>query len=151
MNTNTRALFIALAIAGASGGPTTSDAQETSIAPSVVNLDVVSDVPDLKAPWQTEGIVSRIEVDTYIQSNRGLLSVQIDAAINEGNSGGPVVIDGAQGKWLRIVTGDGWVLTLDLGAARRASGQILQEHGIAQDRYFGVEPRPSRKRGKRHR
>ena len=49
MNTNTRALFIALAIAGASGGPTTSDAQETSIAPSVVNLDVVSDVPDLKA------------------------------------------------------------------------------------------------------
>ncbi|MBW2159498.1 MAG: hypothetical protein JRH14_05955 [Deltaproteobacteria bacterium] len=149
MNTHTRALFIALAIAGASAWPTSSDAQETSIAPSVVNLDVVSDVPDLKAPWQTEGIVSRIEVDTYIQSNRGLLSVQIDAAINEGNSGGPVVIDDAQGKWLRIVTGDGSVLTL--GAARRASGQILQEHGIAQDRYFGVEPRPSRKRGKRHR
>ena len=497
MNTHTRALFIALAIAGASAWPTTSDAQETSIAPSVVNLDVVSDVPDLTAPWQTggidyfggsgvviegrriltnahvvesavaievkradgserfpakvtfishdadlalievedqrffddapavpigdmpklqqqvvvygfpiggftlsitSGIVSRIEVDTYIQSNRGLLSVQIDAAINEGNSGGPVVtegaivgiamqgvdgadnvgymipspvirhfledvadgrydgfprlgidaqdmeseaqrraarmgpsqtgalvtrvdyggpshgvlrprdvllaidgrviandltvfwrgigrvdyefayqtkqigetitvtilrdgkklkktikltphtplvpgrrttewpryyqfgglvfqplsaetledpdavytdslsyaevnnlvtkarreiivlgqvlphavnrgyqdwggetvrlvngvvprdlkhlasiIDGAQGKWLRIVTGDGWVLTLDLGAARRASRQILQEYGIAQDRYLGVENRPSRKRGERHR
>ena len=56
MNTNTRALFIALAIAGASAWPTTSDAQETSIVPSVVNLDVVSDVPDLTAPWQTEGI-----------------------------------------------------------------------------------------------
>ena len=61
------------------------------------------------------------------------------------------IVDGAQGKWLRIVTGDGWVLTLDLGAARRASIQILQEYGIAQDRYLGVEPRPSRKRGKRHR
>ena len=37
----------------------------------------------------TSGIVSRIEVDMYAQSYRELLSVQIDAAINEGNSGGP--------------------------------------------------------------
>jgi S1-C subfamily serine protease len=194
MNTNTRALFVALAIAGAGESPTTGHAQETSIAPSVVSLDVVSDVPDLMAPWQTEGvdyfggsgviiegrriltnahvvesavsievkradgserfpgkvtfishdadlalvevedprffdgapavpigdmpklqqqvvvygfpiggltlsitsgIVSRIEVDMYTQSSRSLLSVQIDAAINEGNSGGPVVSDGA--------------------------------------------------------
>ncbi|MGB5284771.1 MAG: trypsin-like peptidase domain-containing protein, partial [Polyangiales bacterium] len=43
----------------------------------------------------TSGIVSRIELDTYTQSGRSLLSVQIDAAINEGNSGGPVVSDGA--------------------------------------------------------
>lgn len=42
----------------------------------------------------TSGIVSRIEVDTYAQSYRSLLSVQIDAAINEGNSGGPVITDG---------------------------------------------------------
>ena len=42
----------------------------------------------------TSGIVSRIEVDTYAQSYRDLLSVQIDAAINEGNSGGPVTTDG---------------------------------------------------------
>jgi S1-C subfamily serine protease len=39
----------------------------------------------------TEGVVSRIEVTPYAQSERRLLSVQIDAAINEGNSGGPVV------------------------------------------------------------
>jgi len=38
----------------------------------------------------TEGIVSRIELVAYAQSNRELLAVQIDAAINEGNSGGPV-------------------------------------------------------------
>ena len=43
----------------------------------------------------TSGIVSRVELDTYAQAGRALLSVQIDAAINEGNSGGPVVSDGA--------------------------------------------------------
>jgi S1-C subfamily serine protease len=39
----------------------------------------------------TQGIVSRIEMSPYVQSQRRLLSVQIDAAINAGNSGGPVV------------------------------------------------------------
>jgi len=38
----------------------------------------------------TEGIVSRIEVLSYAQSQRSLLAIQIDAAINAGNSGGPV-------------------------------------------------------------
>lgn len=42
----------------------------------------------------TEGIVSRIELVAYAQSNRELLAVQIDAAINAGNSGGPVIKDG---------------------------------------------------------
>ncbi len=39
----------------------------------------------------TEGVVSRIEITPYVQSNRQLLTVQIDAAINSGNSGGPVI------------------------------------------------------------
>lgn len=43
----------------------------------------------------TSGIVSRIEVDSYTQSGRRMLSTQIDAAINSGNSGGPVISDGA--------------------------------------------------------
>jgi len=38
----------------------------------------------------TEGVVSRIEVQRYSHSQRKLLAVTIDAAINEGNSGGPV-------------------------------------------------------------
>ena len=38
----------------------------------------------------TAGVVSRIEVTTYLQSNTRLLGIQIDAAINSGNSGGPV-------------------------------------------------------------
>lgn len=38
----------------------------------------------------TEGVVSRIEVLRYSHSQRYLLSVTVDAAINHGNSGGPV-------------------------------------------------------------
>ncbi len=42
----------------------------------------------------TEGVVSRIEMVPYTQSQRRLLAIQIDAAINAGNSGGPVAKDG---------------------------------------------------------
>ncbi len=39
----------------------------------------------------TQGVVSRVEMSSYAHSDRRLLTVQIDAAINSGNSGGPVV------------------------------------------------------------
>lgn len=39
----------------------------------------------------TEGVVSRIEVQPYAHSLRFLLAVTVDAAINAGNSGGPVL------------------------------------------------------------
>jgi S1-C subfamily serine protease len=42
----------------------------------------------------TEGIVSRIEMKEYTHSKRSLLAIQIDAAINDGNSGGPVIKNG---------------------------------------------------------
>ncbi len=42
----------------------------------------------------SSGIVSRIEVSEYAHSRESLLLAQIDAAINEGNSGGPVVAGG---------------------------------------------------------
>jgi len=48
----------------------------------------------------TRGVVSRIEMTSYAQSQRRLLSVQIDAAINAGNSGGPVV--GKNGKLVGV-------------------------------------------------
>ncbi|CAK0882837.1 unnamed protein product, partial [Prorocentrum cordatum] len=37
----------------------------------------------------TSGVISRIEVTTYTQASMELLGIQIDAAINSGNSGGP--------------------------------------------------------------
>jgi S1-C subfamily serine protease len=42
----------------------------------------------------TEGVVSRLEVQRYSHSQRYLLAVTVDAAINKGNSGGPVFKDG---------------------------------------------------------
>ncbi len=42
----------------------------------------------------TSGIVSRMEIGTYTHSYSDLLIVQIDAALNPGNSGGPVVAGG---------------------------------------------------------
>jgi S1-C subfamily serine protease len=39
----------------------------------------------------TSGVVSRIEMQEYTQADTHLLAIQIDAAINAGNSGGPVV------------------------------------------------------------
>ncbi|HEB54240.1 MAG TPA: trypsin-like serine protease [bacterium] len=64
---------------------------------------VVGDLPKLRDDVQvvgypiggeevsiTEGVVSRIEVQRYEHSQRHLLAVTVDAAINEGNSGGPV-------------------------------------------------------------
>jgi S1-C subfamily serine protease len=42
----------------------------------------------------TEGVVSRMEVQRYSHSQRHLLAVTVDAAINKGNSGGPVFKSG---------------------------------------------------------
>jgi S1-C subfamily serine protease len=41
----------------------------------------------------TEGVVSRIEHSNYAHSGAYLLTCQIDAPINAGNSGGPVIQD----------------------------------------------------------
>ncbi len=42
----------------------------------------------------TEGVVSRVEYNRYAHSGAHLLTCQIDAAINPGSSGGPVIKDG---------------------------------------------------------
>ena len=42
----------------------------------------------------SKGIVSRIQVDSYSMSDQRLLQAQVDAAVNPGNSGGPVFSDG---------------------------------------------------------
>lgn len=47
------------------------------------------------------------------------------------------ILDDAKGPWVRFVTGDGYVVTLDLKAARRANREILLDYGIPGDRYLG--------------
>ena len=42
----------------------------------------------------SEGVVSRIEHNRYVHSREIFLSIQIDAAINPGSSGGPALSDG---------------------------------------------------------
>ncbi|KAL5200361.1 hypothetical protein ABZP36_021564 [Zizania latifolia] len=48
----------------------------------------------------TSGVVSRIEILSYVHGSTELLGLQIDAAINSGNSGGPAFND--KGKFVGI-------------------------------------------------
>ncbi len=41
----------------------------------------------------TEGVISRIEYQDYVHSDLSHLAIQVDAAINYGNSGGPATVD----------------------------------------------------------
>jgi S1-C subfamily serine protease len=47
------------------------------------------------------------------------------------------LLDAAKGPWLRLVTGDGFVITMDLRAARRANPEIRFAYGLDEDRYLG--------------
>lgn len=62
-----------------SGNPETAGSMRTVRALPVVDKTVCH---------MTAGVVSRIEVTSYAHSSTELLGVQIDAAINSGNSGG---------------------------------------------------------------
>lgn len=72
-----------------------------------MDIAVIGELPDLRDKVSvvgfpiggdeisiTEGVVSRVEVQRYQHSQRNLLAATVDAAINEGNSGGPVFKNG---------------------------------------------------------
>jgi len=61
------------------------------------------------------------------------------------------IIDGAQGRWLRVRMEDGHLITLDLQAARRVHEEILDAYGIAQDRYLGDQAKNPHARRRRYR
>ena len=53
----------------------------------------------------TIGVVSRVEHHVYVHSGESFLSVQIDAAVNPGNSGGPALSDGKiVGVVMQVIT-----------------------------------------------
>jgi len=60
------------------------------------------------------------------------------------------IIDGARGRWLRVLMEDGHLITVDREAARAAGNRILEAYGIAEDRYLGPDRTPPSRRRKRH-
>lgn len=53
----------------------------------------------------TMGVVSRVEHHTYAHSGESFLAVQVDAAVNPGNSGGPALSDGKiVGVVMQVIT-----------------------------------------------
>ena len=79
--------------------------EETAVSESIPAIAIDEKLPDLEQAVSafgypkggdelsiTEGVVSRIEMASYYQGTIGL-RIQIDAALNPGNSGGPAVSD----------------------------------------------------------
>lgn len=58
---------------------------------SVTILGYPSDMDSVSV---TEGVISRVMMDKYQHSGQELLKLQVDAAVNPGNSGGPALVDG---------------------------------------------------------
>ena len=53
----------------------------------------------------TIGVVSRVEHHTYAHSGESFLAIQVDAAVNPGNSGGPALTDGKiVGVVMQVIT-----------------------------------------------
>jgi len=66
----------------------------------------LGELPSLRSPVQvvgfpvggseisvTEGVVSRVEIQEYQHSRRDFIAITVDAAVNRGNSGGPVFFE----------------------------------------------------------
>jgi S1-C subfamily serine protease len=49
---------------------------------------------DVDSVSVTEGVLSRVMMDVYSHSTHELLRLQVSAALNHGNSGGPAIVDG---------------------------------------------------------
>jgi S1-C subfamily serine protease len=77
----------------------------------------------------TKGVISRIEHHRYVHSQIKLLAMQLDAAVNAGNSGGPVIVDG-------LIVG---VVMQSLKKAESEQTGILKTYQIADDRSVNLK------------
>ncbi|GAX77308.1 hypothetical protein CEUSTIGMA_g4754.t1 [Chlamydomonas eustigma] len=77
----------------------------------------------------TSGVVSRIEVIEYTHSGRGLLAIQVDAAVNSGSWGGPVI--DAAGRCVGMAfqkgTGQTWMERYDASLGSEVSSNNEDE------------------------
>ena len=96
---------------------------------NVLMLGYPSDVDSVSV---TEGVLSRVMVAVYSHSANELLRLQVSAALNPGNSGGPAIVDGKLIGVASEVLGD----TQNIGYAIPAS---VVEHFLTQIQRAGVK------------
>eukprot|EP00672_Neobodo_designis_P011781 CAMPEP_0174880560 /NCGR_PEP_ID=MMETSP1114-20130205/83822_1 /TAXON_ID=312471 /ORGANISM="Neobodo designis, Strain CCAP 1951/1" /LENGTH=631 /DNA_ID=CAMNT_0016115955 /DNA_START=71 /DNA_END=1964 /DNA_ORIENTATION=+ len=118
-----------------------------SLGPSCAIPDLQANVKVVGFPWGgeqvsiTSGVVSRVDMTSYGGADSSLLGIQIDAAINSGNSGGPALVDskviGIAFQTLIAASNIGYLIPACIAAvAARAFMRALTEH----HRAAGADP-----------
>ena len=89
----------------------------------------------------TAGIISAIERTNAVGEGQRVPYIQTDAAVNPGNSGGPLINDRGQvigiNTAIRQAPGAGLSFAIPIDVARQIAAQIL-ERGYASHPYIGV-------------
>ncbi|HEV8594862.1 MAG TPA: trypsin-like peptidase domain-containing protein [Thermoplasmata archaeon] len=91
-------------------------------------------------PTVTSGVVSSLRRSLRRQYGDGLKVIQTDAAVNPGNSGGPLV--DLQGRVVAITTAtlpwaEGIGFAIPINSAREIAAELI-EHGRVQRAYLGI-------------
>ncbi len=91
-------------------------------------------------PTVTSGVVSSLQRSIRLGDGEGLQVIQTDAAVNPGNSGGPLV--DLQGRVIAVNAAtipyaEGIGFAIPINAAREVAGQIIS-HGKVQRPWLGI-------------
>jgi S1-C subfamily serine protease len=94
----------------------------------------------------TAGIISAIQRTNALGDGQRVPFIQTDAAVNPGNSGGPLINDRGQvigiNTAIRQAPGAGLSFAIPINTASQIAAQIM-ERGFASHPYIGVRLRPS--------